>query len=102
MTIPTVATTSMHNSNKYVSNSSGITTGVTHVNQYTVPYSQQSTTVDDKRAVIYATQSTSAIIGGGSGLQAPELSQDLCNAILQQQSDAKRGKSSSCHATDFY
>lgn len=67
-------------------------------NQYSVPYTQQS--AEDKQRSLAASTSSSypqSSIPSNSAAtsqstQPPEISQDLCNAILQQQNDAKRGK----------
>lgn len=63
-----------------------------HSNQYSVPYTQQS--ADEKQRSLAATYPQSSLASQSasqSTSQAPEISQDLCNAILQQQNDAKRG-----------
>lgn len=92
------STGTMHNNKYNISSATGVSTTASagnslasHVTQQytTVPYTQQST--DDKRG-IYLTQSTTGATNAViSSVQPPELSQDLCNAILQQQNDAKRG-----------
>lgn len=61
-----------------------------HANQYTTPYTQQSE--DNKRSTNYP-QSSVTTTTAQTASQPPEISQDLCNAILQQQNDAKRGMS---------
>lgn len=62
-----------------------------HTNQYTTPYTQQSE--DNKRSVTtYPQSSVTTTTTAQTASQPPEISQDLCNAILQQQNDAKRGE----------
>lgn len=61
-----------------------------HTNQYTTPYTQQSE--DNKRSITtYPQSSVTTTTTAQTTSQPPEISQDLCNAILQQQNDAKRG-----------
>lgn len=64
-----------------------------NTNQYTVPYTQQST--DEKQRSLttlsYPQATSLATTVTAAQSQPPEISQDLCNAILQQQNDAKRG-----------
>lgn len=63
-----------------------------NINQYTVPYTQQSDTIDNKQRIsVTSTYPQTSIAGTSNQVQTPEISQDLCNAILQQQNDAKRG-----------
>lgn len=62
-----------------------------HTNQYPVAYTQQSDANDNKRILTSYPQTSSSGGGSTAQVQAPEISQDLCNAILQQQNDAKRG-----------
>lgn len=90
--------------NKYNGHNTGSSSGgggssLGGSNQYSVPYTQQ--TPDEKQrslASSYPQSSSATASGQGTGTsggtsQTPEISQDLCNAILQQQNDAKRGKS---------
>lgn len=63
-----------------------------HTNQYSVAYTQQSTDIKDQRTIISYPQTTSTTPTITTQVsQVPEISQDLCNAILQQQTDTKRG-----------
>lgn len=67
-----------------------------HANQYTTPYTQQSE--DNKRSITtYPQSSATTTTTAQTTSQPPEISQDLCNAILQQQNDAKRGRSINNH-----
>lgn len=88
---------SMNKYNGHGSSGGGSGLGGIGSNQYSVPYTQQ--TPDEKQrslAASYPQSSSTTGSGQGTGTgtgasQTPEISQDLCNAILQQQNDAKRG-----------
>lgn len=71
-----------------------------HTNQYTTPYTQQSE--DNKRSTTYPQSSVTTTTTAQTTSQPPEISQDLCNAILQQQNDAKRGTSTKNYGKMLY
>lgn len=69
-----------------------------HSNQYGVTsYAQQQTTQDtstsspDKQRLVTSSYPQTSTSLTTTQSAVPEISQDLCNAILQQQNDAKRG-----------